>query len=393
MNNGIYVSVIIPIYNAEKYLRECLDSVVNQTLQEIEIICVDDGSTDHTSEILQEYAAEDSRITVLTKPHSGLSATRNLGLKNAAGKYFIILDSDDYFELNMLEDCYRALESESADIVCFAAYTHNMRDGSIKRNNSTLVEKNLPDKKTFSPAEIRYQLYNTFNHFTWNKMIRKGFIDQWGLEFQEIKRSTDIYFICVALALAERITVINHPYTYYRVGTGTSMMDTRDQYPLCFWDAYVETKKGLMQHGLYERYEQSFLNRLLVSIVGTYRVMTDPTVSAALFSCIKYRGETDFLFLEHDDSFYYNQNDWRMYKDILAKDIMGCKYTYNAIKEAVRESILNESEYYRIGRSVTWPMRKTKGFFQCIKDNGMKYTIRHLFEKIHNRLQTRRTSN
>ena len=390
MKNDIYVSVIIPVYNTEKYLRECLDSVVNQTLREIEIICVDDGSTDNSPAILQEYAAKDSRVTVLTKPHSGLSPTRNLGLKNAAGKYFIILDSDDYFELNMLEDCYRALESESADIVCFAANTHDMRNGSINRNYSTLVEKNLPDKKTFSPEEIRYRLYNTFNHFTWNKMIRKGFIDQWGLEFQEIKRSTDIYFICVALALAERITVINHPYTYYRVGTGTSMMDTRDQYPLCFWDAYVEAKRGLLRYGLYERYEQSFLNRLLGSIVGSYRAMADPTVSAALFCCIKYRGETDFQFSEHDDSYYYNQNDWKGYKDILTEDIFACKYTYNAIKEAVRESVLNESEYYRIGRSVTWLPRKTKGFFQCIKDNGMKYTIRHLFEKIHHRLQTRR---
>ena len=391
MKNDIYVSVIIPVYNTEKYLRDCLNSVVNQTLREIEIICVDDGSTDNSPAILQKYAAEDSRITVLTKPHSGLSATRNLGLKNAAGKYFIILDSDDYFELDMLEDCYRALESEDADIVCFAANIHDMRDGSIRRYFGTLVEKNLPNKKTFAPAEIQHYLFNTFHNYTWNKMMRKSFIDQWRLEFQEIERSTDTYFVYLALVLAERITVINHAYVYYRIGTGTSLQDTKYETPLCFWDSYVETKRGLMQYGLYERYEQSFLNRLLLSVSAHFRDVTDPTASAAIFCCIKYRGETDFQFSEHDDSYYYNQNDWKEYKNILTEDIFSCKYTYNAIKEAVRESILNESKYYRIGRSVTWPPRKTKGFFQCIKDNGMKYTIRHLFEKIHHRLQTQGT--
>ena len=92
------VSVIIPVYNVEDYLRQCLDSVINQTLKDIEIICVDDGSTDKSLEILHEYEKKDSRITVLTQKNQYAGVARNVGMSVATGKYFVFLDSDDFFE-------------------------------------------------------------------------------------------------------------------------------------------------------------------------------------------------------------------------------------------------------------------------------------------------------
>ena len=96
------ISVIIPVYNAEKYLRVCLDSVVNQTLEDIEIICVNDGSTDKSSNILKEYAEKDGRIIILTQKNQGAAIARNKGISVAKGEYLSLLDCDDFFELDML---------------------------------------------------------------------------------------------------------------------------------------------------------------------------------------------------------------------------------------------------------------------------------------------------
>ena len=101
------VSIVVPVCNVEKFLGECLDSVINQTLKEIEIICVDDGSTDHSLEILREYEKKDSRIIVITKPNSGYGNTMNVGTDAASGEYVGIVESDDYVKENMFEILYK----------------------------------------------------------------------------------------------------------------------------------------------------------------------------------------------------------------------------------------------------------------------------------------------
>ena len=109
------ISVIIPCYNVEKYLRECLDSVVNQTLKDIEIICVNDGSTDGTQKILEEYAQKDDRILLINKPNGGLSLARNTGMEKMRGEYVAFLDSDDWVDLDFYEKLYNAAKQNGAD--------------------------------------------------------------------------------------------------------------------------------------------------------------------------------------------------------------------------------------------------------------------------------------
>ena len=113
------VSVIIPVYNVEQYLRECLDSVVNQTLKEIEIICVDDGSTDNSLEILKEYAKKDKRITVIVQKNLHAGVARNAGLTVAKGEYIHFLDSDDWLDKNTYEDLYNLIKSKNVSLVLF----------------------------------------------------------------------------------------------------------------------------------------------------------------------------------------------------------------------------------------------------------------------------------
>ena len=111
--NKPVISVIIPIYNSEKYLSECLNSVVNQTLHDIEIICVNDGSTDSSLEILEDYQSKDKRIKIINQEHNNAGSARNKGLEIARGEYLSFLDSDDYFDLNMLKEMYLTAKSDN----------------------------------------------------------------------------------------------------------------------------------------------------------------------------------------------------------------------------------------------------------------------------------------
>ena len=148
-NEKIVVSVIIAVYNAEKFLGQCLDSIVGQTLKDIEIICVNDGSTDSSLEILEEYAKKDSRLKVFTKENEGLggASARNYGLDIACGKYISILDSDDFFELEMLEKAVKKAEATNSDIVVFGGYEYDNRNGNTYPVASILGEKEIPEKE------------------------------------------------------------------------------------------------------------------------------------------------------------------------------------------------------------------------------------------------------
>lgn len=147
------VSVIMPVYNVENYLRQCLDSVINQTLREIEIICVDDGSSDNSLKILLEYAAKDKRITVIKQNNLYAGVARNAGIAVAKGEYLSFLDSDDFFELNMLEEAYKAIKKEKSEIV-FYLYT-------------------AYDNDTQQPVEVRG--------------IKKKYIEKIGQRWQQIR--------------------------------------------------------------------------------------------------------------------------------------------------------------------------------------------------------------
>ncbi|MBR5160328.1 MAG: glycosyltransferase family 2 protein, partial [Thermoguttaceae bacterium] len=127
------ISVIIPVYNVEPYLRECLDSVVNQTFRDIEIICVNDGSTDGSPAILEEYAAKDSRIIIIHQQNGGLSAARNSGMNAAKGDFILFVDSDDYIKQNTLEITYNAAIESGAEMVMFCIYNDkNFAPAAIK---------------------------------------------------------------------------------------------------------------------------------------------------------------------------------------------------------------------------------------------------------------------
>lgn len=161
------ISVIIPIYNVEKYLKQCLDSIINQSLKEIEIICINDGSTDSSLKIIQEYMKKDSRIILINKKNEGLSAARNDGIKKSIGKYILHVDSDDWIEEESLSELYSYAEKNNLDIVSFNYYREFFKE-SIKIQ--VLFEVN---KKIFKSIEY-FNLFLTEREISavWNKLIK-----------------------------------------------------------------------------------------------------------------------------------------------------------------------------------------------------------------------------
>lgn len=154
--NDIKVSIIIPVYNVEKYLEECLCSVINQTLKEIEIICVNDGSTDNSLKILQNFAQKDKRIVVIDKKNGGLSSARNTGLKIAKGQYIFNLDSDDFLKKETLEKCYNYAQKNKLDVVIFDINTY---DDNLKKVIKIWKDSDFKEDKIYTSKDYLIQYF------------------------------------------------------------------------------------------------------------------------------------------------------------------------------------------------------------------------------------------
>ena len=216
------VSVIIPCYNAEKYLDMCMESILNQTLRDIEIICVDDGSTDKTLNKLNYYAANNPRMRVFSQRNQFAGAARNLGLSQARGEYVLFLDCDDFFAENLAQDAYAAAVSADADVVLFNARCFDEATGEFQKGwflNMGLV----PEKRPFSPEECADHLYQSTSPVPWTKMFRRQFLLDTKLQFQTLRHTNDFYFVLSGLAMAKRIVAIDQVLVTYRIGQKTNL--------------------------------------------------------------------------------------------------------------------------------------------------------------------------
>ena len=213
------VSIIIPIYNVENYLRQCLDSAINQTLKDIEIICVNDGSTDTSLQIINEYANKDNRIKIINKTNGGLSSARNAGLKIAQGEFIGFLDSDDYLDLNFYKSLYkRAKETNSDIVVC--EYIYRFQDNNKRKKIFLQVDKNVITSDKNEKFKCLYLPVYCYVH---NKIykkdcIKENFID--GLNFE------DIYFTTLTLSGDNKMAVAADVAYYYRNHPKSIVNDT-----------------------------------------------------------------------------------------------------------------------------------------------------------------------
>ena len=246
------VSIIIPIYNHEKYLRECLDSVVNQTMNDIEIICINDGSTDGSLDILKEYAAQDDRIKVIDKENTGVGPSRNVGLECVSGEYVMFLDSDDILRNNACEVAYEKIKESNSDILSFGwnvfTDTNNLVYKKISKDYK-LVDKNI----SFMNNDWENAL-KTDHPYLWNKIYKTDFIK--GYRFLKIKFfAEDVDMIYKLFNRCNKITLIEDVLYKHRI-SGQNRSLKRDLKTLFIvWKSFAVCIFDLLFNNNYDLYK------------------------------------------------------------------------------------------------------------------------------------------
>ena len=255
------ISVIIPVYNAERYLQQCLDSVLNQTLRDIEIICVNDGSTDSSHEILEEYAKRDNRITVILQENMNAGDARNTGLRVAKGEYLSFLDADDFFSPVMLEHAYQEAFKNQLDLIVFRTERYWEKEDKFQKIEWTVKKDLLPQRKIFSAYEIDRDFFSCILGYTWDKLFRRELVQQKQLSFQSQAVFNDSYFTYTALLEAKRIMVLDEVLVYQRKrASKDSITDRRSKFFDCGYKLLIQLKRYLIRTNRFVRYEKDFVN-------------------------------------------------------------------------------------------------------------------------------------
>ena len=312
------VSIVVPVFNVERYLGECLDSIAGQTLKDIEIVCVDDGSTDGSGRILDAYAAHDPRVKVIHQANAGAGPARNVGMDHAVGTYLYFCDPDDFCRSSYLSVMARRADCTEADIVCSCRTCIDGNTGEL------LGYRHFPDwvwdfGQPFDPRTMADELFSVATSVPWDKLFRRSFVVREQLRFQSLPRSNDIFFVCMALASASRVALAPSAGCCHRMRRPGSLQNTKDRSPEAVYEAYSALLAGLKERGLSKTFsvgfavallhsahvhlrglEQEANRRLSVERLKSLMSAASPFMSAAQLESFVRRGEHSFWkFLEN----------------------------------------------------------------------------------------------
>ena len=224
------VTVVIPVYNVEAYLRECLDSVIGQTRRGIEIVCINDGSTDGSGEILADYARRDSRIHVMEQPNTGQSAARNRGMAMARGRYLYFLDSDDFIDPAALDILVREAEKDELDILYFDGKT--VFDPSVAGKDYSRYESYYARAREYGEVQsgpalfAAMKVHGDFKVSPCLQLIRRSFAEEVGLDFHEGILLEDNLFSFMGILLARRVRHVRQALFHRRIRSNSIMTQT-----------------------------------------------------------------------------------------------------------------------------------------------------------------------
>lgn len=364
MSATVSVSVIIPVYNAAPYLRQCLDSVVRQTLRDIEILCVDDGSTDGSPAILREYEARDSRIRVLTQPNLNAGAARNRGLDEARGDYLSFLDADDFFEPDMLEKAYARAKDLNAEILVFRCDNYHDDEGRYSDRKNSIEAAWMPQEQPFPGTAVKGNLFLAFVGWAWDKLFSREYVQKTGLCFQEQRTTNDLYFTYLALARAQRIVTMDELFAHHRMHVCTSLEATRDKSWDCFYKALCALRDGLHREGLYAHFERDFVNYCVSFSLWNLRTISWPR-QEALFYLMQNAWLSELGVTGREEAYFDNKEDYRAICGVLHGEyetMFPGGTAYRKELASLREEIaaLRASVSFRLGRALTFLPRKIR---------------------------------
>jgi len=317
MKSGLspLVSIIVPVYNSSKYLHECLDSIVNQTFKDIEVICVNDGSTDNSLDILNEYALKDERLRVISKDNSGsgsVATARNMGFDYSNGKYVQWLDSDDFFELDMIRTLVEKAEQTNADIVVCGAKCY---DDTKKQFNNSFASISqgvalAPCNQPFSYKDCIEYIFQIGNLYIWNKLFKKKLIESNNLRFERLPLCEDLYVVNMAIITAERIATVDKDLYYYRINTGSNLSDKITLHPNATFIACLPVLNALNKLNIYESVRKSFINLVLPSIRYFYDGMKTFEAFEYLHNTLRNEVFKQLDIVDVPESFFYDRRTY-----------------------------------------------------------------------------------
>lgn len=312
------VSVIIPCYNVEKYLEQCIESVLNQTLKDIEIICIDDGSSDRTLDILYQLQKNDNRIKVIEQKNAGAGAARNNGLRVSKGDYVSFLDSDDFFEPDMLEEAVKSAEQYNSDFVVFNSDQYHMDKECFAPISWVIKFKEIPPYMPFNYRQLTGNIFKTFVGWAWDKLYRRSFVIENDLWFQEQRTTNDMLFVFSALVVANRISVIDKIFVHQRRGGSESLSVTREKSWHCFFDALRALKMRIEKEGIYWELEKDFINYALHFSLWNLNTLSEPThqileekLCFEWFEALGIKGK--------EARFFYNKKEYKQFEELIKK--------------------------------------------------------------------------
>lgn len=313
----ICVSIIIPVYNGERYLKECLNSLLAQTLQSIEIICVNDGSTDSTPELLEQYAKKDVRIRVLHQEKQGAGPARNYGMSVAKGEYLLFLDADDTFHSKLCELAYYKCKYDMADMVVFGASRMDMQTGERTKMTWVLREELLPEKGVFSAKDTNEKIFQIVSGCPWSKMFKRSFVEKNHLQWQNLRNANDVFFVRSALTTAKRITSLKRDFVLYRYNDGANTQSTKAAAPIEFYKAFKALKEDLKARGLFDKVERSYVNMVLAESLFNLRTAGTDEAKRIVYDTLIKEAFPFYELDKYDASYFYNHREYEQYQAIV----------------------------------------------------------------------------
>ncbi len=264
------ITIVVPVYNVEKYLRQCINSLLDQTFTDFEIILVDDGSTDGSVDIERKYAVQDSRVKVIEKERSNAGDARNIGLDSASGRYIVFLDSDDYYDKALLAKEYFQIEKDKADICVCDGDCYNERKGENEGVDYFLIREYLPPRMPFCIEDCPNYIFQVVATGPWLRMYRTEFVRENGLNYQSVIRGNDVLFSNMAMALAKKITAVDEVLIHHRIGLKNNLQSGINDTPDIYFDIELGWKKELQKRALFEKCYISFGMYVLNNIASNF---------------------------------------------------------------------------------------------------------------------------
>ena len=243
-NNAPAISVLVPCYNVEKYVSECIDSILAQDLKDFEVVFLNDGSTDSTPKILHEYESKDSRVRVIDKPNSGYGASMNRGLDEAHGEYIAILESDDFMEPNTLGSLYDAAKRNNARAVKANFYFY-WSNPEPRNEKNQLIGPDVPE--CVNPQEFHELFW--YMPSIWSALYERSYLNQHGIRFLETPGASyqDLAFTFKVWACADRVALLKDAFVHYRQDNEASSIHSPGKV-FCVCDEFEEMEKFLAAH-------------------------------------------------------------------------------------------------------------------------------------------------